>query len=385
MQLSDFHYDLPQALIAQHPPEQRGTSRLLVCQQHQAVQDALFTNIAHVLRPGDTLVLNNTKVLKARLYATKPTGGKVELLIERIEADGLHFTAMLRASHPPKPGSVLYFGSDAQTNTSTVATVLGKEGPMFSLCWASSNLHSLFEWLETQGTLPLPPYITHEATASDETRYQTVFAKSPGAVAAPTAGLHFTEALLQELSQQGITIVHLTLHVGAGTFLPVKVDDINQHVMHSERYHITASTLQALVDTKRRHGRIVAVGTTSLRAMEAWGHSQDCNLNTAEGLDKAQQQINQLQLNITNQNQNSSSQAHAGDTRIFIRPGHPFFTVDALLTNFHLPQSTLLMLVSAFYGREPIMQAYQHAITQAYRFFSYGDAMWLEPPCSVRV
>lgn len=355
MKLSDFDFNLPEHLIAQHPPSERGASRLLVCKQQGDFQDRAFPSVLSLLGPNDVLVLNNTKVLKARLQGEKATGGKIEVMLERI-LDERRFTAMIRASKSPKPGSCITLAGVAQ------ATVLAKNDMMYEV-----QLHaggpSIDQILDAHGALPLPPYITHDANTEDDQRYQTVFAQEPGAVAAPTAGLHFTEKLLEEIQAQGVSLLNITLHVGAGTFLPVKTDNVDAHVMHSERYSIAGEVIAKLLNAKRNGGRIVAVGTTSLRALEAWATETDCNLNTAEGIKKAEQ---------------FAATGHTGDTQIFIKPGYSFKVVDKLITNFHLPKSTLLMLVSAFAGKARIFDAYAHAIAQQYRFFSYGDAMWLE-------
>jgi S-adenosylmethionine:tRNA ribosyltransferase-isomerase len=332
---SDFDYVLPAELIAQHPPDERGASRLLIV--GDTLQNATFANIVDCLRPGDLLVFNDTKVIKARLHGRKTSGGAVEIMVERV-LDEHRALAMIRASHAPKPGAVLHFSAGLQ------AEVLGREGMLYTLRFSRSTGtgETLLDWLAAYGELPLPPYITHDPTAADEQRYQTVFARTPGAVAAPTAGLHFTDALLTALTARGVAQASLTLHVGAGTFQPVKVDDIAEHVMHSERFSIPAATIQAIAATREAGGRVVAVGTTSLRALESWAVGKQ------------------------------------GETDIFIRPGFEFKIVDALITNFHLPKSTLLMLVSAFAGTDRIRAAYRHAVAARYRFFSYGDAMWLE-------
>lgn len=355
MKLSDFDFVLPEHLIAQHPPEVRGESRLLVCTPHQAIADHHFAHVLNLLQPHDVLVINDTKVLKARLQGQKASGGKIEVMLERI-LDDKRFTAMIRASKAPKPGTDVILAGVA------TARVLAKHDMMYELELLESSL-SLPELLEAHGALPLPPYIEHDANAQDNERYQTVFAREPGAVAAPTAGLHFTDELVQQVRARGVNILNLTLHVGAGTFLPVKTDNVEEHVMHSERYAISGEVVRALLNAKRNGGRIVAVGTTSLRALEAWATETGCDLNTADGLNKAR---------------GFANNGHAGDTQIFIKPGYQFKVVDCLITNFHLPKSTLLMLVSAFAGKSTIFQAYEHAIAQQYRFFSYGDAMWLE-------
>ncbi|MCQ8895159.1 tRNA preQ1(34) S-adenosylmethionine ribosyltransferase-isomerase QueA [Limnobacter humi] len=355
MKLSEFDFDLPDNLIAQHPPEVRGASRLLVCPAQGDLQDQAFADIRQWIRPNDLLVLNNTKVLKARLFGEKASGGKIEVMLERI-LDDRRFTAMIRASKAPKPGGEIVLAGVA------TATVLGKHDMMYEVQLAEGS-PSIDHILDAHGTLPLPPYITHDADQTDEDRYQTVFAKEPGAVAAPTAGLHFTDALLDDLKAHGTRVMDLTLHVGAGTFLPVKTDNVDEHVMHRERYSLSAALIAELVRTKQAGGRVVAVGTTSLRALEAWGTETACNLSTVDGLRKAMPY---------------AETGHAGDTDIFIKPGYTFHVVDCLITNFHLPKSTLLMLVSAFAGKDRIFAAYAHAVAQQYRFFSYGDAMWLE-------
>ncbi|HEX4856586.1 MAG TPA: tRNA preQ1(34) S-adenosylmethionine ribosyltransferase-isomerase QueA [Limnobacter sp.] len=355
MKLSDFDFHLPDHLIAQHPPAIRGTSRLLTCRKGKPVEDRQFPHILELLQPQDVLVINDTKVLKARLQGEKASGGKIEVMLERI-LDDRRFTAMIRASKSPKPGSEVRLAGVA------TAKVLAKHDMMYELELTECSM-DLPDLLDRHGALPLPPYIAHEAGSEDDERYQTVFAREPGAVAAPTAGLHFTEELLKQVQARGTRVLNLTLHVGAGTFLPVKTDDVDNHVMHSERYSISGAVVSALLEAKRSGGRIVAVGTTSLRALEAWATETGCDLNTGQGLEKAQLY---------------AASGHAGDTQIFIKPGYQFRAVDCLVTNFHLPKSTLLMLVSAFSGKDSILAAYEHAIAQQYRFFSYGDAMWLE-------
>ncbi len=355
MKLSEFDFHLPEHLIAQHPPKNRGESRLLVCKQNTDLLDEQFPNILNHLQESDVLVMNDTKVLKARLFGQKASGGRIEVMLERM-LDDTRFTAMIRASKSPKPGS------DVLLPGNTRARVLSKTDMMFELQVFESDF-SLPELLEQHGQLPLPPYITHTADQQDNERYQTVFAREPGAVAAPTAGLHFTEPLLDALRNKGVQLLNLTLHVGAGTFLPVKTDNVDEHVMHSERYRIDGTVIEAISRAKSKGGRVVAVGTTSLRALEAFASETSLDLNTPKG------QNGSLAL---------KDSGHQGDTQIFIKPGHAFKVVDCLITNFHLPKSTLLMLVSAFAGKERIMQAYQHAIERKYRFFSYGDAMWLE-------
>ncbi|MFC4161260.1 tRNA preQ1(34) S-adenosylmethionine ribosyltransferase-isomerase QueA [Chitinimonas lacunae] len=338
MRLSDFDYHLPEHLIAQFPPAERGGSRLLHLPAEGEPLDRHFVDLPQLLRQGDLLVLNDTLVLKARLFGSKASGGQVEALIERVLSQH-EALAMLRTSKSPKPGGQLCFGGRWQ------AEVLGREGEFFLLRFADPVL----DVLDAAGELPLPPYITHRPDGEDARRYQTVYAREAGAVAAPTAGLHFTEGLLAQLAAQGVNTARLTLHVGAGTFQPVRVEALSEHRMHRERYLIPPETIEAIRATRAAGGRVVAVGTTSMRALESACRHGDF----AEP---------------------------SGDTDIFITPGFTFRAVDALITNFHLPKSTLLMLVSAFAGYERIMAAYQHAIAHQYRFFSYGDAMLLERP-----
>ncbi|AOY01956.1 tRNA preQ1(34) S-adenosylmethionine ribosyltransferase-isomerase QueA [Jeongeupia sp. USM3] len=342
MQLSDFDYFLPEHLIAQFPPEERGASRLLHV-DGRTLHDGRFRDLPTLLRAGDLLVFNDTKVIKARLFGKKDSGGAVEALVERV-LDTHRALAHVRASKAPKPGSRLVFGDRWH------ATMVERRGDLFLLEFdrtgADGNA-SVLDILEQAGALPLPPYITHTPDDDDARRYQTVYARDPGAVAAPTAGLHFTDALLERLRAQGVGTAFLTLHVGAGTFMPVRVDDIAEHTMHHERYSIPQATQDAIRATKAAGGRVIAVGTTSLRALEA--SSQQGLLAEPEG-----------------------------DTDIFITPGYAFRVVDRLITNFHLPKSTLLMLVAAFAGLETMKAAYAHAVASEYRFFSYGDAMLLE-------
>jgi len=338
LRLSDFDYDLPRELIAQVPPPQRTGSRLLHV-DGPSLADLEFTDITRLVAPGDLLVLNDTRVIKSRLAATKRTGGKVELLLERLLApDRALF--QLRVSHPPTTGSELVLPGGAR------ATVIERRERFYELRLEGDM--PLLNYLDRHGAVPLPPYITRAAAADDEARYQTVFAREPGAVAAPTAGLHFDSALLAELEADGVAIAWLTLHVGAGTFAPVTTEDLEAHAMHPEWYQVPNMTAAAIEACRARDGRVLAVGTTTVRALESAA--------TADG------------------------RVHAGEgeTRIFITPGYTFRAVDRLLTNFHLPKSTLLMLVSAFAGTETIRAAYAHAIRQRYRFFSYGDAMLLE-------
>jgi S-adenosylmethionine:tRNA ribosyltransferase-isomerase len=339
MRLSDFDYELPQELIAQHPAAERAGSRLLHLDAASgAIADRRFAELVDLLDAGDLLVVNDTRVIKARLHGRKATGGAVEVLVERV-LDAHRALAQVRASKPPKAGGRLVLGRDVE------AEVMGRAGEFYELAFAEGVL----DVLAREGEVPLPPYITHAARAQDEARYQTVYAREPGAVAAPTAGLHFDDAMLAALRAKGVGIASLTLHVGAGTFQPVRVDDISKHVMHSERYSIPPATVEAIEATREKKGRVVAVGTTALRALEAAAASREGGLA-----------------------------AGAAETRIFIVPGFRFRVVDRLVTNFHLPRSTLLMLVSAFAGPDNIRRAYAHAVAARYRFFSYGDAMLID-------
>lgn len=333
-----FDFPLPPELIAQHPARERSASRLLhVHGPHLA--DLRFTDLPGLLAPGDLLVFNDTRVIKARFFGQKDSGGQVEVLLERI-VDERHALAQVRASKSPKAGTRITL----ENAFSLVCS--GRQGEFFSLELEGEG--NLWDLAEQYGRLPLPPYIEHGVEAEDEARYQTVYARHPGAVAAPTAGLHFDEAMLERLSEQGVRRAALTLHVGAGTFQPVRVEKIDEHKMHSERFHVPAETAAAIAATRERGGRVVAVGTTSLRTLE----SAACG--------------------------NGLVRAGSGETDIFITPGYRFQVVDRLVTNFHLPRSTLLMLVSAFAGLDPIRAAYAHAVAEKYRFFSYGDAMLLE-------
>ena len=359
MRVADFDFDLPPDLIAQFPPAVRGGSRLLHVEATGTLHDREFADLPSLLRPDDLLVMNDTRVIKARLFGQKESGGKVELLVERVtgECDALAF---IRASHTPKPGSRIRLADDV------VIEVVARQDDLTLLRFP----HPVLEVLDRLGRLPLPPYIEHTPTADDEARYQTVYANEPGAVAAPTAGLHFDETMLESLRQMGIRTARVTLHVGAGTFQPVRVDDIAEHRMHSERYTIPQATVDAIQQTRARGGRVVAVGTTSLRALEA-AALEAAAQSGAYDLSRA---------SVRRKSESPCGELHAGssETDIFITPGYRFRVVDALLTNFHLPRSTLLMLVSAFAGVDTIRAAYAHAIAERYRFFSYGDAMFLE-------
>jgi len=337
VRLSDFDYALPPELIAQHPASERTASRLLHLDgKSGAIEDLRFPDIARLIRPGDVLVLNDTRVVKARLHGRKDSGGEIEVLVERV-LDAHRALAQARSSKPLKAGRRIVFTPGVE------AEVLGRHDEFFELRFDDEVMRVM----ERHGEVPLPPYITHEARAEDEARYQTVYARVPGAVAAPTAGLHFDEALLQALRAKGVAVARLTLHVGAGTFQPVRVDDVSRHVMHSEWYSVPEATVNAIAAARAAKGRVIAVGTTALRALESAATGGALRAGTAE-------------------------------TRLFIVPGYEFRVVDRLVTNFHLPKSTLLMLVSAFAGVENIRRAYAHAVAERYRFFSYGDAMLLE-------
>ncbi|MEZ5535517.1 MAG: tRNA preQ1(34) S-adenosylmethionine ribosyltransferase-isomerase QueA [Thiolinea sp.] len=343
MQLSDFDYKLPPELIAHQPLEQRTASRLLVLNgETGACQDRLFKDLPDLLQPEDLLVFNDTRVIPARLYGNKTTGGKVEVLIERV-VDEHQVLAHIKASKAPKTGTQLLLEGVIQ------AEMTGREGDLFQLRF--HNQRKVFELLEQYGHIPLPPYIERPDEASDRERYQTVFASNPGAVAAPTAGLHFDQALLQTLEAKGIATARVTLHVGAGTFQPVRTNDLSKHIMHAEYAIVSQATCDAVAACKARGGRVVAVGTTSVRSLESAAQS-------------------------------GALLPFEDETRLFITPGYRFRVVDAMITNFHLPESTLLMLVSAFSGYGHIRAAYQHAINESYRFFSYGDAMFLSPASS---
>lgn len=338
MQRSDFSFDLAPELIAQAPLAERAASRLL-CLDHQGqINDRAFRDLAQQLRAGDLLVLNDTRVIPARLLGVKESGGRIEVLVERV-LDEHRVLAQLRASKPPRTGARLHLEGAIE------ARVAGREGDFYLLELAGQD--DVLTLLEQHGHIPLPPYITRPDTLADRERYQTVFARQPGAVAAPTAGLHFDIEFLDQLRAQGILTAQVTLHVGAGTFQPLRVENLDAHVMHAEWVEVNAQTCEQIAQTKARGGRVVAVGTTVVRSLETAAR-------------------------------HGALQPFTGDTRLFITPGYEFRVVDALLTNFHLPESTLLMLVCALAGYEPVMQAYRHAVEQRYRFFSYGDAMYLE-------
>lgn len=337
MRRSDFRYDLPPGLIAQRPLPERGASRLLALDGPEGrLRDLRFTDLPSLLRPDDLLVFNNTRVMRARLHGWKDSGGRVEVLIERLHAPN-EALAQVRASKSPKTGRLIHLTGGGRVR------ILGRDEDLFRIESLDAPFRSL---MEDQGHLPLPPYIDRPDDAKDAERYQTVYGTREGAVAAPTAGLHFDRDMLERLDGLGIARGSVTLHVGAGTFQPVRVEDLDQHRMHAEWLEVDAALCAQVETARARGGRIVAVGTTSVRSLES---------AAADGVLRPFQ----------------------GDSRLFIRPGYRFRVVDALITNFHLPESTLLMLVCAFAGYQPIMDAYRHAVAEGYRFFSYGDAMFL--------
>jgi S-adenosylmethionine:tRNA ribosyltransferase-isomerase len=351
--VADFDFTLPPELIAQHPTAERSASRLLDG-RNPAPADRIFFNLPSLLQPGDLLVFNDTQVVKARLFGEKASGGKLELLIERVllpqeSSDGMsehEVVGHIKVSKKPQPGGLLHMAGGRHSGGFD-AVFLGRwpdaDGQLFRLRLHPPAEETPYDLMARHGHVPLPPYITHTDDADDERRYQTVFARVPGAVAAPTAALHFDEGVLAALEARGVQRASVTLHVGAGTFAPMKTERINEHVMHHERYAIPPDTLAAIADCRARGGRVVAVGTTTVRTLESWARTG----------------------------------ALSGDTNIFITPGFEFQVVDRLITNFHLPKSTLMMLVSAFAGHERIMSLYAHAVAQRYRFFSYGDSMLL--------
>jgi S-adenosylmethionine:tRNA ribosyltransferase-isomerase len=348
MQRTDFSYDLPPELIAQHPLPERSASRLLCLDGRTgAVSHHQFTELLDLLRPDDLLVFNNTRVIPARLWGRKASGGKLEILLERVT--GSHTAlAHIRSSKSPKAGTIIHLSArEGDTPGPYRLEVTGREDALF--CISSQGGPALADIVGDIGHMPLPPYIEREDELADQDRYQTVFAEREGAVAAPTAGLHFSEAMLAQIEARGIRRATVTLHVGAGTFQPVRVDNIEEHHMHAEFVEVDETVCAAVRETRERGGRVVAVGTTAVRSLES--------ASLASG----------------------AIQPLRGDTDIFIYPGYQFRSVDAMITNFHLPESTLLMLVSAFAGREPIMKAYREAIAARYRFFSYGDAMFITP------
>ncbi|NVK32451.1 MAG: tRNA preQ1(34) S-adenosylmethionine ribosyltransferase-isomerase QueA [Gammaproteobacteria bacterium] len=335
MKLSDFDFELPDELIAQFPPEDRAGGRMLRVDEDRLC-DLAVRQLPEQLVAGDLVVINNTKVMAARLFGQKSSGGQIEALIERVTGE---YTALahMRASKSPKPGAIVYFEQYC-------AVVIGRSGALFNLEFE----HPVLDILADIGHMPLPPYITRDDGADDLDRYQTVYAKSLGAVAAPTAGLHVDETMLASLASKGVDVAEVTLHVGAGTFQPVKSENLDEHVMHQERVEVSAAVAAKIVKTQQRGGRVVAIGTTVVRSLETMALEP-----------------------------NWQQSGFQGESQLFIRPGYRFAIVDALLTNFHLPKSTLLMLVSAFSGQQRIKAAYAHAIQARYRFFSYGDAMFL--------
>lgn len=338
MQRSDFYYDLPEELIAQQPPERRGDSRLLTVNGAESKwEDRQFADLLEQVEPGDLMVFNNTRVIPARLFGRKETGGSIEILVERL-CDNGQVLAHIRSSKSPKPGARLLL------EDGTELTMLEREDALFRLGFPQDQ--SPLQVLERLGHMPLPPYIERADTEDDRERYQTVFARNPGAVAAPTAGLHFDEAMMAALREKGVQMAEVTLHVGAGTFQPVRADNLDDHKMHAEWIEVDESVCEAVCQTRERGGRVIAVGTTVCRSLES---------AAADG----------------------ELKPFRGDSRLFLYPGKSFHAVDVLLTNFHLPESTLLMLVCAFSGYETMMSAYRHAVEQRYRFFSYGDAMLL--------
>ena len=340
MLVSDYHFDLPDSLIANYPTPDRTASRLLHLDGPSGdVVHRQFPDVLDLVQPGDLMVFNNTRVIPARVFGQKESGGKIEILVERVIGTN-EALAHVRASKSPKEGSKLFLGQDK--NEQIEVTMLGRSGALFHLSFAEPVL----EVLSRVGHMPLPPYIERPDEESDQERYQTVYNKKPGAVAAPTAGLHFDGALLEKLKAKGVETAFVTLHVGAGTFQPMKVDNVKDHIMHAEYVEVEQEVVDQVKATKARGGRVIAVGTTSVRSLESASQSGE---------------IASMQ----------------GDTSIFIYPGYEFKTVDALVTNFHLPESTLIMLISAFAGYDHVMSAYQIAVEEKYRFFSYGDAMFI--------
>jgi len=371
--LSDFDFDLPPELIAQHPATERSASRLLVGTGKVPV-DRIFRDLPTLMQPGDLMVFNDTRVMNARLFGEKTTGGKLELLIERV-LGGNQVAAHMRVSKKPEVGATVRLVSTPGSDDHVSATLLGRwpdeQGPLFRFVLSNDAGDDPLAIMTRHGHVPLPPYITHSDSAEDAQRYQTVFAKHIGAVAAPTAALHFDEALLAAIDARGVQRTHVTLHVGAGTFQPVKTENLAEHQMHSEWFEVPVATQQAIADCRARGGRVVAVGTTSVRALESWAASVKTNGPRAHGRCATDE--------LTPFVVDASTMPFSGDTRIFITPGFEFKLVDVLITNFHLPKSSLMMLVSAFAGHDHVMALYAHAIAEKYRFFSYGDSMLLIP------
>ncbi len=353
MKLADFNYELPEHLIAKYPSVHRTASRLLVCEHNQILKNKQFKDILELFEPGDLLILNNTKVMPARFYGQKPTGGQVEFLLERILDDNFALS-YIKANRAPKAGSVINLCC-GDTRQLYSITIIEKRDDLYLIKLNEKVLWQ--EVLDSIGSLPLPPYINRKLSESDANRYQTVFAEHLGAVAAPTAGLHFDQELLEALIAKDVDIKYVTLHVGAGTFSPVRVDNIQDHKMHSERYSIDTEVIKKILEIKKNQkNKVVACGTTSLRCLESVFRDLVIKENS-------QDILNETSL--------------SGETDIYIYPGFTFKAVDSLITNFHLPESTLMMLVSAFAGYDEIKYIYQQAIENNYRFFSYGDAMWL--------
>lgn len=345
MKTCEFHYNLPEHLIAQAPCEVRSQSRLFhYSRANKHIEHLQFSDIIDLINADDLLVFNNTRVIPARMYGHKDTGGRVEVLVERLISEH-QCLAHLRASKTPKPGCKITLSKADDESQQFSVTIEDRDGDLFVLC--STADHTMAEIMENIGHMPLPPYISRNDTVDDFSRYQTVYANNPGAVAAPTAGLHFDEPLLEKLRNKGIRFAFVTLHVGAGTFQPVRSESIEDHKMHFEYLEVPQATVDKCQQTRQNGGRIIAVGTTTVRSLE-----------TAS--------------------QKGQLVAYAGETDIFIFPGYQFKSIDALITNFHLPESTLLMLISAFAGRDEIMACYSEAIVEHYRFFSYGDAMFIE-------
>ncbi|GLQ74895.1 tRNA preQ1(34) S-adenosylmethionine ribosyltransferase-isomerase QueA [Vibrio penaeicida] len=345
MQVSDFHFELPDELIARYPQPERTASRLLQLEGDSgALIDGTFKDVLEQVQPGDLLVFNNTRVIPARMFGRKASGGKLEALVERV-LDEHTILAHVRCSKPPKPGTELFLGE----NDEYLAEMVARHDVLFEIKFKSDK--NVLDILNDIGHMPLPPYIDRPDEDTDKERYQTVYNEKPGAVAAPTAGLHFDEALLEQIKGKGVEFAYVTLHVGAGTFQPVRVDNINDHHMHAEYVEVPQDVVDAIAATKKRGGRVIAVGTTSVRSLES--AAQEAKKKGVE------------------------FEPFFGDTEIFIYPGYEYQLVDCLITNFHLPESTLIMLVSAFAGYDNVMRAYEHAVQEQYRFFSYGDAMFI--------
>lgn len=353
MRVSDFYFDLPDELIARYPMPERRASRLLQLNgENGEITHRTFAEIVDLINPGDLLIFNNTRVIPARMFGRKASGGKIEVLVERL-LDETRFLAHIRSSKSPKQGAKLYLGEDKLGEGNGInVQMLARQGSLFEL-QLTDNSQNLLEVLQQIGHMPLPPYIDRPDEEADQERYQTVYNKVPGAVAAPTAGLHFDDELLAQLKQKGVNFAFVTLHVGAGTFQPVRVEHIEDHHMHAEYVEVSAEVCEAIIATKQAGKRVIAVGTTSVRSVES----------------AAQQAVKSGNGQLI--------EPYFADTSIFLYPGKPFYIIDNLITNFHLPESTLIMLVSAFAGLQHTMQAYQSAVQNQYRFFSYGDAMFI--------